>query len=304
MNEEQKGRIRIEVDERSGFCSGVIKAIRTAEGHLETGCRLFSLGELVHNPLEVERLRKKGLEPVSYGEFEDLENTTLMIRAHGEPPETYRRAERKNIKLIDATCPIVRNLQKEIKKCYDSAVGKEGSILIFGKQGHPEVRALVGQTEGNARVVKSEEELEKLDLKTPVHLFSQTTMNPRDFGLFQAALRGHLRRLGMDPEGDLHVYDTICRQVSSREKYLEAFVARFDLVFFVSGKQSSNGKALYSACRKINSNTHFISSPEEADEAGLEGIGSVGICGATSTPAWLLAAVRERLLDRIKDGIK
>ena len=292
--------IRIEVDERSGFCSGVIKAVRTAEGHMESGCGLLSLGELVHNPLEVERLRARGLEPVSYGEFRDLENATVMIRAHGEPPETYRIARERNIKLVDATCPIVRNLQKKIRNCWESGEGKKGSILIFGKQGHPEVRALVGQTEGNALVVREGVELEKIDLKTPVHLFSQTTMDPRDFGLFQEALREILRRRGADPEKDLRVYDTICRQVSQREKYLESFVDRFDLVFFVSGKQSSNGKALYSACRKVNENTHFISSPEESDAVPLKRIGSVGICGATSTPAWLLAAVRERLLDRLK----
>jgi 4-hydroxy-3-methylbut-2-enyl diphosphate reductase len=292
--------IRIEVDERSGFCTGVIKAVKAAEGFLETGCSLRSLGELVHNPEEVKRLEKMGLDPVSYEEFGRLENTTVLIRAHGEPPETFQNAVKKNIRLIDATCPIVKNLQKRIRECYASPGGKEGSILIFGKLGHPEVRALLGQTEGNAFVVREPGELAKLDLKVPVHLFSQTTMNPREYSLFQDLLRKRMKDLAMDPQRDLHIYDTICRQVSSREKYLKSFVARFDLVFFVSGKESSNGKALYKTCREINENTHFISHPEESDAVGLNGIGTVGICGATSTPAWLLTAVKERLLEREK----
>jgi 4-hydroxy-3-methylbut-2-enyl diphosphate reductase len=292
--------IRIEVDERSGFCTGVIKAVKAAEGYLETGCSLRSLGELVHNPEEVKRLKEMGLDPVSYEEFDRLANTTVLIRAHGEPPETYHKAAKKNIRLIDATCPIVKNLQKRIRKCYASQGGKGGSILIFGKQGHPEVRALLGQTEGSAIVVREPGDLKSLDLKVPVHLFSQTTMNPGEYGMFQDLLRKRIMDLAMDPQSDLHIYDTICRQVSSREKYLKSFVARFNLVFFVSGKESSNGKALYKICRETNENTHFISNPEESDAVGLNGIRTVGICGATSTPAWLLSAVKERLLEREK----
>jgi 4-hydroxy-3-methylbut-2-enyl diphosphate reductase len=292
--------IRIEVDERSGFCSGVTRAVKKAENYLETCNRLHSLGELVHNPEEVERLGGKGLDPVSYDEFGRLENTTVLIRAHGEPPETYRKAFENNIRLIDATCPVVKNLQKRIRECYAAPGGKEGSILIFGKSGHPEVRALVGQTEGNAIVIREPADLEAFDLRIPVHLYSQTTMDPGVYLVIQDALRERMKGLGMDPGKDLHIYNTICGEVSSREKYLRSFVTRFDLVFFVSGKESSNGQALYRICRGVNENTHFISRPEESDPVSLKGINSVGICGATSTPAWLLTAVKERLQEREK----
>ena len=291
--------IRIDVDERSGFCTGVIKAVKAAEKHIGNEGRLFSLGELVHNPEEVKRLGHMGLDPVSYEEFESLNGTSVLIRAHGEPPETFRKAEEQNIRLIDATCPIVRNLQKKILDRYTALRGKEGSILIFGKSSHPEVRALVGQTGGNAIVVRDPATLNDLELKSPVFLYSQTTMNLGEYGKFRESLENRMIELGMDPGRELHVHDTICRQVSSREKYLEDFVRQYDLVFFVSGKESSNGKALYQVCRAVNENTHFISNPQESDAIDLEGIRSIGICGATSTPGWLLSGVKARLERRL-----
>lgn len=291
--------IRIEVDERSGFCTGVIKAVKKAEGYLAGNESLFSLGELVHNPQEVGRLAEMGLNPLTYEEFDGLQKATVLIRAHGEPPETYKEAEARNINLIDATCPIVKRLQDKIRDCYNGLLGKEGSILIFGKSSHPEVRALVGQTAGKAMVMRHPEELSNAPLKSPVHLFSQTTMNLDDFDRFAETLRKRMVMLDLDPDKELSVNNTVCRQVSSREDYLKEFVSRFDLVFFVSGRQSSNGKALYELCRKVNGNTHFISEPSESDSFSLEGVGSIGICGATSSPAWLLTAVKGRLEDRI-----
>lgn len=291
--------IRIDVDEKSGFCTGVIKAVKAAEKHLEDQGELCSLGELVHNPEEVKRLKKIGLDSLSYDEFKKLENITVLIRAHGEPPETYKKGREQNIRFIDATCPIVKKLQKQIRDCYTALRGKEGSILIFGKTSHPEVRALLGQTEGTAIVVRHPGELAALELKSPVYLFSQTTMNLGEYDLFQDALRKRMTEQGWDDEEDFHVYNTVCRQVSSREKYLGDFVSRYDLVLFVSGKKSSNGKALFKVCREINKNTHFISSPGESDPLPLDGIESIGICGATSTPGWLLLAVKDRLQKRI-----
>ncbi len=291
--------IRIEVDEKSGFCSGVIKAVKAAEKHLEDTESLCSLGELVHNPQEVERLRARGLKPVSYEQFNDLKNIPVLIRAHGEPPETFDMARERNIRLIDATCSIVKKIQQQIRDCYVDLKGKEGSILIFGKSSHPEVRALVGQTDGTAIVMRDPGELPRQELQSPIFLFSQTTMNTEEYGRFRESLKKRMGELGMDPGHDLHVHDTICRQVSSRESILKAFVRPYDLVLFVSGKESSNGKALYKICRDINKNTYFISHPEESDNFPLEGITSIGICGATSTPGWLLQAVKMRLEQRI-----
>lgn len=292
--------IRIDVDEHSGFCTGVISAVNAAEAYLREHEKLQSLGELVHNSEEVDRLKGAGLESISYEEFNALKNTCVLIRAHGEPPETFLKAGEQNISLIDATCPIVLNLQKKIREAYSASRGKKGSILIFGKSSHPEVRALMGQTEGNALVVREPGELASLDLNSPVSLFSQTTMNQHEYSLFQDAVKTLMASIGMDPEKNLQVYQTVCRQVSSREEYLREFVTRYDLVLFVSGRESSNGKALYGICKEKNTDTYFISKPEESDAIRLDGIGSIGICGATSTPAWLLSSVKERLENRIR----
>lgn len=291
--------IRIEVDEKSGFCTGVIKAVKTAENKLKISGTLCSLGELVHNPEEVRRLKNLGLDSISYEEFDRLENTTVLVRAHGEPPETFGKAKKQNILLIDATCPIVKKLQKQIRDAYNTIRGKQGSLLIFGKSSHPEVRALVGHTEGNAIVLRDRQELAAVHLEPPVFLFSQTTMDLDEYSNFQESLKRRMKSLELNPDKDLHIHNTICAQVSSREKYLRDFVVRYDLVFFVSGRKSSNGKALYKICRNINENTHFISNPEESDMIDLAGIETIGICGATSTPDWLLSAVKKRLQKRM-----
>ncbi len=291
--------IRIDVDVRSGFCTGVIKAVNAAENYLGDHEKLQSLGELVHNPEEVNRLKGVGLDSISYEEFDKLRDTTVLIRAHGEPPETFLKAGEQNIRLIDATCPIVRNLQKKIRDTYSASRGKEGSILIYGKSSHPEVRALLGQTEGNAVVMRDPGELSFLKLKSPLFLFSQTTMNPNEYLQFQEVLKTRMKDAGMNPDEDLQVHNTVCPQVSNREDYLKEFVTHYDLVLFISGRKSSNGKALYDICKEVNPNTIFISNPEESDSNDLEGIKSIGICGATSTPGWLLEAVKGRLENRI-----
>ncbi len=291
--------IRIEVDNSSGFCTGVVKAVKAAEKILDQEGTLYSLGEIVHNPGEVERLRKKGLKPINYEEFSTLQDTTVLIRAHGEPPETFMHAADHNIRLIDATCPIVLKLQNQIREQIEEFGDDQGSILIFGKSDHPEVRALVGQTKGRARVVRRPEDLDDNNIRPPLSLFSQTTMNTLEYARFQLVLKNYMREQGWDPDRDLIVSHSICGQVSSRDSRIREFGAKFDLVFFVSGKNSSNGKVLFEACREVNKNTFFISSPEESDEVVLKDATSIGICGATSSPIWLLSALKDRLSARL-----
>jgi 4-hydroxy-3-methylbut-2-enyl diphosphate reductase len=291
--------IRIEVDKRSGFCTGVVKAVKAAEKNLDQEGTLYSLGEIVHNAEEVGRLREMGLKPINYGEFSTLQDATVLIRAHGEPPETFRHAEKNNIRLIDATCPIVLKLQKQILGQVEEFGESNGSILIFGKYDHPEVRALLGQTKGRAWVVRGPEDLDKINIRPPLALFSQTTMNTLEYARFQQKVKEYMLGQGWDPDRELFIYHSICGQVSSRDSKIREFAAKFDLVFFVSGKNSSNGKALFQACREVNSHSFFISSPEESDEIALKNVASIGICGATSSPMWLLSAVKDRLSARL-----
>lgn len=291
--------IRIEVDNSSGFCTGVVKAVKAAEENLDKESILYSLGEIVHNAGEVGRLQEKGLKPINYEEFSTLQDSTVLIRAHGEPPETFSYAADNNIRLIDATCPIVLKLQKQIREQIEEFGENQGSILIFGKVDHPEVKALVGQTEGKARVVRRPEDLDGHRIRPPLALFSQTTMNTLEYARFQQTLKDHMKEQGWDPDRELKVYHSICGQVSSRDSKIREFGAKFDLVFFVSGKNSSNGKVLFEACREVNKNTFFISSPEETDEVELRDVTSIGICGATSSPMWLLSAVKDRLSKRL-----
>jgi 4-hydroxy-3-methylbut-2-enyl diphosphate reductase len=291
--------IRIEVDHRSGFCTGVVKAVKAAEENMGQEGSLYSLGEIVHNAEEVGRLRNMGLKPITYEEFSTLKDATVLIRAHGEPPETFRHAQNNNIRLIDATCPIVLKLQKQIRQQLEEFGDNQGSILIFGKSEHPEVRALVGQTGGRARVVRRPEDLDKVNIHPPLALFSQTTMNTLEYARFQQILKEYMRGQGWDPDSELFIYHSICGQVSSRDSLIREFAAKYDLVFFVSGKNSSNGKALFEACREVNKRSFFISEPEESDEVALKDVASIGICGATSSPTWLLSAVKDRLAARL-----
>jgi 4-hydroxy-3-methylbut-2-enyl diphosphate reductase len=291
--------IRIEIDGQSGFCTGVVRAVRTAEENLEREGTLYSLGEIVHNDREVERLREKGLIPIDYEQFRELKDATVLIRAHGEPPETFRHAQDNNIKLIDATCPIVLKLQRQIRRQAEAYGEQNGTILIFGQKDHPEVRALVGQTNGLAKVVRKKEELGQIRIRPPLALFSQTTMNTLEYARLQQSLRAWMREQGWDPEKDLRIYRSICGQVSSRDDRIREFAAKFDLVIFVSSRKSSNGRALFAACKEVNPHAFFVSSPEESDELRLKGVSSIGICGATSSPMWLLTAVKDRISARL-----
>jgi 4-hydroxy-3-methylbut-2-enyl diphosphate reductase len=291
--------IRIVIDHQSGFCTGVVKAVRAAEEHLAREGTLYSLGEIVHNAGEVERLRKKGLIPIGYEQFSGLKDATVLIRAHGEPPGTFQHAKENNIRLIDATCPIVLKLQQQIRRQVEEFQEGDGTLLIFGKANHPEVRALVGQTGGMAKVVRKKEELEQVNILPPVALFSQTTMKTLEYARFQQALQEYMRDQGLDPDRELSIHHSICGQASSRARKIREFAAGFDLVLFVSGKNSSNGRILFDECKAANPNAVFISTPEETDQIPLDSITSIGICGATSSPLWLLSAVKDRLSARL-----
>ncbi len=282
--------MRIEVDKGSGFCFGVVEAIRRAEERLVLENQLFCLGDIVHNNSEVERLRKKGLTTISHEQFFTMKNTTVLLRAHGEPPEIYAHARENNIKLIDATCPVVLKLQKRILKSYESGLKDNAQLVIYGKKGHAEVNGLVGQTNGHALVVEGIEDLEQLDYARPIVLYSQTTKGLEGLHHLSEELKNKSVRV------PLKIHDTICRQVANRIPWIKKFAARFDLVLFVSGKKSSNGKMLFDICSTVNPNTKFISDLNEIEPEWLLNIGSVGICGATSTPKQLLEEVADYLL--------
>lgn len=283
----------IEIDKDSGFCFGVVTAIRKAEEELDKSGTLYCLGDIVHNQNEVERLRKKGLVTITHDELRQLRDVKVLLRAHGEPPETYRIAAANNIEIIDATCPVVLQLQRRIKGDFDdseSIAGKEPPlILIYGKEGHAEVNGLVGQTGGKAIVVQSEEELDALDLDLDVLLYSQTTKSLDGFRAIVEAIRRRKRT------GSFRYFDTICRQVSNRMSKIREFAAAHDVVLFVCGSKSSNGRVLFAQCREVNARTHMISNERDIDPSWLDGAVSVGICGATSTPRWLMNRVREAL---------
>ena len=279
----------VEIDKKSGFCFGVQNAVEIAEKALLKGEKVFSLGPIVHNDKEMERLIALGLISIDHNEFSRLKNCKVMIRAHGEPPETYLTAERNNITIIEATCPIVKKLQSRIKSTWLKTKNDNGQVVIFGKPGHAEVVGLLGQTDNEGILVSGPEDLKKIDLAKPVWLFAQTTMSIRDYNNFAALILTELKKKGIiKPEKYLHLNNTICGQVSNREPYLKEFAQNHDVVIFVSGRESSNGKMLYSVCKNINPQTYFISSPEEIDRSWFEGKKTVGICGATSTPKWLL----------------
>lgn len=278
--------MRVEIDKKSGFCFGVINAIRAAENELNTAESLYSLGDIVHNGKEVERLEKMGLKSISKEEYFKLKDCKVLIRAHGEPPETYSYAEQNNIELIDATCPVVITLQEKVKKSYDSTLDRQGQIVIYGKKGHAEIEGLNGQTNHNAIVIESISEIDKIDTTRPVSLYSQTTKRIEDF--YQVA---DLLKSKMKPEVPVEIKDTICRQVSNRVPNLKIFSKNYDLILFVAGQKSSNGQYLYTICKEENPNSHIISGTEEIDRTWFSGVESVGICGATSTPNWLMEEV-------------
>ena len=276
----------IEIDEGSGFCFGVTTAIKKAEEELAKSDSLYCLGDIVHNGREVERLKKMGLITVEHSDLDSLHDTQMLLRAHGEPPQTYMKAERQNIRLIDATCPVVLNLQKRIKKAYEEG----GQIVIYGKNGHAEVVGLVGQTEGTAIVIENLDDAKKLDLSHDIQLFSQTTKSLEGFREIVSYIESN-----MQEGAHFHYFDTICRQVANRIPNIVEFASKHDVILFVCGKKSSNGKVLYNQCLSVNPRTYMIDDPSEIDFSWCEGIESVGICGATSTPKWLMEECKRRI---------
>ena len=287
--------IQIEIDNGSGFCFGVTTAIKKAEEELAKGNTLYCLGDIVHNGMECERLRQMCLITIGHDEMRQLHNVKVLLRAHGEPPETYELARRNNIEIIDATCPVVLQLQKRIKRQYEADFNSQLStpnsqIVIFGKKGHAEVLGLVGQTQSNAIVIESFDEVTKLDFSRDIYLYSQTTKSLDEFHRIIDYIQSHI-----SPEATFKSFDTICRSVANRMPNISQFAAKHDLILFVCGRKSSNGKVLFNECLRVNSNSHLVEDPQEIRPEWLEGIQTVGICGATSTPRWLMEQCRDAI---------
>lgn len=276
--------LQVEIDDNSGFCFGVVYAIQMAEDILDEKGYLYCLGDIVHNDEEVERLRKKGLKIINHEDFNTLTNETVLIRAHGEPPETYKKALEQNIELIDASCPVVLKLQNRVREAYND----DERIMIYGKHGHAEVIGLKGQTNGEAIVIESFDELDQIELPKKIQLYSQTTKRTKNL----YALRDKLVERGVEVDFN----DTLCRQVSNRDIQLRTYAQRFDKIVFVSGKKSSNGKVLFDVCKDVNPNTYFVSSKDELKPEWFAENDTVGICGATSTPQWQMEEIRDTIL--------
>ena len=281
---------KIEIDRQSGCCFGVAKAISKAEEELQKGGTLYCLGDIVHNNIEVERLEKMGMITINHEQFKELKNVRVLLRAHGEPPSTYEIAKQNNIELIDASCPVVLGLQKRIKKKYALSENDDAQVVIFGKKGHAEVNGLLGQTEESAIVIESKEEIEKLDFTKDISLFSQTTKSLEGFREV-----GELIKSRMQNGAKFEFYDTICRQVSNRVPNIQEFAKNHDLIIFIAGEKSSNGKVLFTECKKKNPNSYLIHHPDEIDPSLLKKDISIGICGATSTPMWQMEAVAKNI---------
>ncbi len=283
--------MRVEIDPQSGFCFGVVRAISEAERALaESGGEVYSLGDIVHNRIEVQRLEELGLHPISTEEMERGRAKHILIRAHGEPPSTYEAARRVGATIIDATCPVVAKLQQRVVKAYEKMKSVGGSIVLLGKRGHAEVVGLTGQVADRVKVIECEEDLESVDFDAPIYFLSQTTQS--------IALFDHLSEVICSRASDptqVELHDTICRQVSSREGHLREFASGFDVVIFVCGRKSSNGRVLYDVCREANPRCYNIECEEELKMEWFEGVNSVGICGATSTPAWLMERVAKSI---------
>ena len=288
--------MKVEVDSGSGFCFGVENAVNIAERALESGETVYCLGSIVHNDIEVERLKSKGLVTLNREEFSTLTDVKVLIRAHGEPPSTYEIAQKNNITIIEATCPIVKRLQVRISKAWEAAIGNKGQVVIFGKPGHAEVMGLIGHTNNTAIVVSNEKDIEKLDFTRPIDLFSQTTMKVSDYTALAEMIRTRIAETCTGGDVSLlTVHNTICGQVSNREPRLKEFARSHDIIIFVSGKESSNGKMLYSVCLEENPDTHMISAPDELEPHWFSGKFSAGVCGATSTPKWLIDKVAREI---------
>lgn len=285
--------MKIDIDSGSGFCFGVRNAVEIAEKALGNGEMVYCLGAIVHNDLEVERLQKKGLIAIGMEEFSALRDAKVLIRAHGEPPSTYETARANNITLIDATCPIVKRIQKKIRSNWQETKSKGGQIVLYGKKDHAEVIGLLGQTSDEAILVTNEEDINKIDFTQPVYLYSQTTMSIAGYLRLEGIIRARLAENRQQPgiTNMLTVHNTICRHVANREPWLKQFAATHDVVIFVSGKDSSNGHMLFEVCHNINPSSYMIVSPHELRREWFDRKGSVGVCGATSTPKWLINKV-------------
>ena len=275
--------IRVEIDPRSGFCHGVVRAVEQAENYLKYSPRLYSLGAIVHNAVELERLKKKGLEILSIEEVGQLHDDVILVRAHGEPPATYALARRNHLQVIDCTCPVVLKLQERVRSTWQRIRESGGQVVIFGKKGHAEVNGLVGQTDGEAIVVSHEDDLAAIDFSRPVAVFSQTTKDPDEFGSIAARIR--------EKRPDAEVYNTICRQVAQRHASLVAFARSHSAILFVSGHESSNGKVLFELCRSVTPRSWWLEDASQIDPNWLHDGDFVGICGATSTPKWQLEEI-------------
>lgn len=285
----------IDIDENSGFCPGVVSAIKKAEDELKQNNSLFCLGDIVHNSREVERLTEQGLETIGIDELQELKDTRVLLRAHGEPPSTYDLAKKNNISIIDATCPVVLALQRKIKTAYEKHNKKNTQIVIYGKVGHAEVNGLVGQTNGTAIVVENLNDIDKIDFSKDICLFSQTTKSIEGFNEIIAEIQKKKKDCIK-----FEYFDTICRQVANRIPKIISFVSKYELIYFVCGKKSSNGKVLYEQCKKTNPTTLLISGVEDIDLSDIKGKEKIGICGATSTPKWQMEAVRDYILNANK----
>ena len=289
--------LQIEIDNGSGFCFGVTTAIKKAEEELAKGGTLYCLGDIVHNSMEVERLHENGLITINHEQLRELHNVKVLLRAHGEPPETYALARKNNIEIIDATCPVVLQLQRRIKRQYEDVEDElvqqtdaNRQIVIFGKNGHAEVLGLVGQTNSKAIVIEKFDDVKKLDFNRSIYLYSQTTKSLDEFHHIIDYIQSHI-----SPDAEFKSFDTICRQVANRMPNIASFASRHDVVIFVAGKKSSNGKVLFKECLTVNPNSHQIESADEIDMQWFHGANTVGICGATSTPKWLMEECRDHI---------
>lgn len=293
--------MKVRIDESAGFCWGVIRTIDIAESELKSSNgvnRLYVLGDIIHNPMEINRLHKEGLNTVTHQDLERLHGEKVLIRAHGEPPSTFDKAKELGINIVDATCPVVRKVQERIRKFYETGF----QVVIYGKYDHAEVIGLVGQTNGEAIVIKSLEEISKVDLNKKTVLFSQTTMDKQTFYRLKEEFQKRIKELVVDSfeeqAKEFHAKDTICGQVFGRDKKLQEFAKKNDLMIFVAGKSSSNGKVLYNICKEANSNTHFVENGSEVKVEWFNGVSTVGISGATSTPQWLMLQVKDEIEKR------
>jgi len=290
--------MHIDIDTKSGFCFGVVNAINRAEEALKEKGKVNCLGDIVHNGAEVDRLEAAGMRTINKDDLKTLKNETVLLRAHGEPPSTYQLAKENNIKIIDATCPVVLNLQSRVRRGYQRMKKNDGQVVIYGKFGHAEVIGLMGQTEDNAILITTEEDLNKIDYTRPIHLFSQTTKSIKSYEYMRKLIEQKIADAGNLHE--LKWTDSICRQVSNKEEDMRAFSRKYEIIIFVGGKKSSNAKQLFEMCIDENPNTYFVSNESELQKEWFNKDSKVGICGATSTPVWLMEKVKGKIFDMFK----